>query len=100
MSSGRVEGRIERPSEDRNYIRRPKESTNLNTGESQRLNYRSKSKPAWELVPTTHHIADVQLGLHAGSPTTVPGAVPNCCLPVHPVPLTGPPSLASVEEDT
>jgi hypothetical protein len=53
----------------------------------------------WIWAPCIY-VTDTQLGLHVDPPTTEAGAVPEsvACLPVDPVPLTGPPCLASVGE--
>ena len=73
-SYGRTGGRIMGPEGDRNSTGRPTKSTNLDP---------------WELSetePTTYlgwneicgiYVADVQLSLHVGPPTTGVGSLPN-----------------------
>ena len=60
-------------------MRRLTESINLDLGGSQRLNHQLKIIDGVELfhVPPNTYAADIQLGLHAGPPTTGAGAVPD-----------------------
>jgi hypothetical protein len=68
-SCGKVGGRIGRPEEDRGSIGR--QSTNRDPGGSQRLNHQPKREHGLDLALPQHtYVVGVQLGLHAGSPTT------------------------------
>ena len=67
--------RIEEPEKDRDSTARPTESTNLEPWGLSRLN-NQLFKHDLNLGPYTY-VADVQLGLHEGLPTTGAGAVPE-----------------------
>lgn len=67
-------------------------------GASHRLNHLPKNKHGLDLGPL--QVADEELGLPAGPPTKWSTDCSGiCCLPVDPIPLTGPPFLNSVGED-
>ena len=69
-------------------------------GSSQRLSHQPKSTHGLDQRPPSTYVADVQLSLHVGPPTTGAWAVFNAvaCL-WNTFPLTGLPGLASVRED-
>jgi hypothetical protein len=53
-SYGRMGGKIASPKGDRNFIRRPTDTTNLDHSNSQRLNHQSKNIYRLDLYFPTH----------------------------------------------
>ena len=93
-SRGRAGERIEEPGEDGNATGRPTESTNLNSGGSQKMNHQPKSIHGLDLGPLAHMEQMCSLVFNWN------GCYPkSCCLSVGYILLAGLSCLASVGED-
>jgi hypothetical protein len=95
---GRVGGRILGLKGDRYSTGRPTESTNLNSGGSQKMNHQPKSIHGLEVAPSTL-VAEVQLTLYEDLNNWSEGYSKSFCLSMRYVLLAGRSCLASVEED-
>jgi hypothetical protein len=81
------------------FTGRPTESTMLDPWGLPETEPPTKEQ-AWAGPGPPHtYVADVQLSLHAGPPTTGAGAYPDFCMPADPISLTEPLCLASVGGD-
>ena len=75
-SHRRVGKKIEGPEEDRDFIGKPTESTNLDPWGLPETESPSKQHTKAEPSPHCTYVADVQLDLHLGPPTTDPWPYP------------------------
>ena len=76
-SYGRAGGKIEEPEEDRKSTERPTELANLDPWELSETERSTKEHTWARLGPPCTYVADMQLCLHVGPPTTGSQAVPK-----------------------